>query len=316
MKTVQELMAEYTALNSNEPSITERDIFADLSESIRKFNPQIKFRMLEIGAADVGHQEPFYRILELFPGSEIIGFELDAAVCVQMNSDAPEGIKYFPFALGEKNENRILYETNHPMCTSLYKPNEELLRLYNNFEVGYVKDVKNIDTVSLNYFAKEHSIGTIDFIKIDVEGAELEIFKGGGDVLPNVLAMVSEVEFIQHHEKQPLFGDICTFLTNYELMFHKFLGFGGRALRPIVLAGDVSMKSQDIWADTLFIRDVLKISNLKSEQLLKLSVLALIYNSLDLSYYCLNIHDTQHKTNLAKLVLSEPPIAVLSSYRD
>ena len=42
-------------------------------------------------------------------------------------------------------------------------------------------------------------IYTIDFIKIDVQGGELDVFKGGSKTLKNVLKIVCEVEFIQHY---------------------------------------------------------------------------------------------------------------------
>ena len=66
---------------------------------------------------------------------------------------------------------------------------------------------------------------SVDFIKIDIQGAELDVFKGGVDTLKDVVAIVSEVEFIPHYIDQPLFGDVCSFLTEKGFMFHKFLIF-------------------------------------------------------------------------------------------
>ena len=56
---------------------------------------------------------------------KIYGFELDKNVCDQLNSNARSGVKYFPHALGEQSESRKLNITNHPMCSSLYEPNED-----------------------------------------------------------------------------------------------------------------------------------------------------------------------------------------------
>lgn len=74
------------------------------------------------------------------------------------------------------------------MCCSLYEPNDSLNSLYNNLEVAYLASQSTIETINLDFFAQEYGVDAIDFIKIDVQGAELDIFKGGSQVLKNVLA--------------------------------------------------------------------------------------------------------------------------------
>lgn len=280
------------------------NLFEQLADVIRKVDHGLQFRMLEIGALQVGgQQEPFYDLLNLFPGSQIISFEVDEAVCADMNKKAPAGVRYYPVALGFRNERKAFYETMHPMCCSLYRPNEELLRLYNNFEVAYLKNTTEIDTVSLDYFTEKYEIGAIDFIKIDIQGAELDVFKGGIRALQEILMIVCEVEFIPHYIDQPLFGDVCAFLAQHDLMFHKFLGLAGRALAPIVMNNDANAPSQHIWSDAVYISHVLSIPNLPDEKLLKLSVLSLLYGSGDLSYYCLVQYDKRRGTDLANQFL-------------
>ena len=63
----------------------------------------------------------------------------------------------------------------------------------------------------------------------------MDIFKGASKTLKNVVKIVCEVEFISHYENQPLFGDVCSYLSEHNLMFNKFLGLSGRALKPIML---------------------------------------------------------------------------------
>ena len=58
------------------------------------------------------------------------------------------------------------------MCCSLYKPSEDLLSLYQNYEVVYLKSKTTVDTITLDNFVAANNIGPIDFIKIDVQGAE------------------------------------------------------------------------------------------------------------------------------------------------
>ena len=271
---------------------------------VRTVKYDISFTMIEVGALQVGENpEPFYELLDYFPDSKIIGFELDEYICNEMNSKARKGVEYFPYALGEANETRQLYITNQPACTSLYKPNEKLLSLYQNMEVAFLKSENSIETVSLDHFVKSNNLGKIDFIKIDVQGAELDIFKGGTATLNNVLKIVCEVEFVEHYENQPLFGDVCEFLARQDLMFNKFLGFGGRALKPIVLQNNKNYPSQYIWSDAIYIKHVLKIPDLDNAQLLKLAVLSAVYGSADLVHYCLSIFDKRNLSSLSKLFI-------------
>jgi len=271
-----------------------------LTDIIKEKKINCEFTMIEVGALKIQSKpEPFYELIDYFPSSRIIAFEIDKDVCEKMNSEASKGVKYYPYALGKANEKRKLYVTQNPMCTSLYKPNEKFLKLYNNFEVAYLKKETEIETISLDYFVEKNNIENIDFIKIDVQGAELDVFRGGIRSLSNVLKVVCEVEFVSVYENQPLFGDVCNFMNQNDLMFNKFLKLSGRALKPIILNNNANLASQHIWSDAVFIRDIEKIQNLTDIQLIKLSLLACVYSSLDLTFYCLIEYDKRHSSNFA-----------------
>ena len=269
-----------------------------LVEIIKKTKINCKFTILEIGALQLENsKEPFYQLLEYFPSSEIIGFEIDKELCDKMNSKASKGVKYYPHALGERNEKKKLYNTQNPMCTSLYKPNESLISLYNNLEVSYLKNETETETIALDTFVSKHNIDEIDLIKIDVQGAELDVFKGGKNSIKNVLNIICEVEFVSIYENQPLFGDINNFLSQYEFMFQKFLTIAGRTLKPLKPKNSIAA-SHHMWADAVYIRHVEKIRNLSDEKLLKLSLLSTIYGSVDLAYYCLLAYDKRNSSSL------------------
>ncbi len=278
-----------------------KDPFEKLVEIIKKTKIDYKFTLVDIGALPIGNSKPrFHKILEYFPSSEIIGFEIEKEVCDQMNSKAAKGIKYFPFALGENNEKRKLYITENPMCTSLYKPNENLVKLYHELQYMNLKKETEVETITLDSFVDKYSIDTIDFIKIDVQGAELDIFKGSTKLLNNVLKIVCEVEFIPLYHDQPLFGDITKFLSQYNFMFNKFLGLSGRTLKPLIANKNKTVASQHMWTDAIFVQHINKTQNLNDEKLLKLSVLAAIYNSLDLTFFYLSLYDKRNSSTLAK----------------
>lgn len=276
----------------------------NVGEIVRRAEPALGFTILEIGALPVeGQGEPFHLLLDIFPGSQVLAFEVEEKLCEELNQKARSGLRYFPVALGRTEERRPFYITNHPMCSSLYEPNEKLVSLYNNMEVAMLKSVESLETVSLDHFTKENNIASIDFIKIDIQGAELDVFQGGQDTLKDVVAIVSEVEFVRQYLDQPLFGDVCKFLAEKELMFHKFLRTGGRSLKPIVLGNDPNFPIQYIWSDAVFIRDILKVADLSADKLLKMGLLTFLYGSPDVTFHCFKCYDEKNGTNLHRQFL-------------
>ena len=173
-------------------------------ETLAKFDNSIEFQMLEVGAHPYeGSNEPFHQIINFFPNSKIFAFEINKDECEKLNKNSSKGIKFFPYALGEKQQRKKIHITNHPMCTSLYEPNEKLMRLFNNLNFAYLKKIEEIETVSLDFFIKKQNLKFIDFIKIDIQGAELDVFRGGVECLKKVLTIITEVEFVELYKNQP-----------------------------------------------------------------------------------------------------------------
>ena len=74
-----------------------------------------------------------------------------------------------------------------------------------------VEAIGTVDTVRLSDIAaKEHL--RPDVIKIDVQGAELDVLMGGTDLLPGVKLVELEVEFNPQYRNQPLFHDVDKFM--------------------------------------------------------------------------------------------------------
>ena len=201
----------------------KKDNLRELSVLISEYE-KLNFVIANIGCRPVGGgPEPFEAILQYFSGSKIIGFETDKDLCEKLNKEAPNGYNFFYQALGQKNEKRNFYNTEDPMCSSLYQPNGKFLERYNALEEVKLKNITQIDTVSLDYFCLENQIEKIDLIKIDIQGAELDVFKGGKNTLKNTLFIISEVEFNTLYINQPLFGDVHNFLIKENFMFNKWV---------------------------------------------------------------------------------------------
>lgn len=281
-----------------------------LADLLRTRGVELTFTMIEIGAAprmqdgQNSGPEPFYRILEAFPSSRVIAFEVDPGLCRELNAKSPPQVQFYAQALGRRSETRDFYLAEFSQCSSLYPPNQALCDLYQNLgNLVRTRSRTTLETVALDEFLSSQAIGAVDFIKIDIQGAELEVFEGGTRALANVLGIVSEVEFEPIYVGQPLYEDVTAFLRSRGFQLHKFLGLSGRALQPMVINGDVNLRMQDLWADALYVRDLLRLEALSADQLLKLALIAECYGSVDLSHHLLAHHDRRQGGALAPLYL-------------
>lgn len=280
---------------------SENNRLKNICNLVAEENAELAFSILEIGALPIeGEAESFYQLIDFFPNSSIIAFEVDEDLCSDLNTNSKEQLHYFPVALGLNNEEVPFYETQHPMCSSLYPPNWELMRHYNNLEVASLKSKSSIKTQSLDFFLKENNINDVDFIKIDIQGAELSVFQGGENILEKTIFIVSEVEFIPLYEQQPLFGEVCKYLASKNLMFHKFLGLAGRTLKPLIINNNPNIPTQHMWSDAVFIKEIKQLPSLSANKLLKMAILAFSYGSPDVTYHCFQLYDAQYQRNLSK----------------
>lgn len=106
----------------------------------------------------------------------------------------------------------ILYfyvEKNNPVGTgaSLYKENTEW------YAQGKYKTVTvQADTLdNRNYFDGQ----PVDLIKIDVQGAELDILKGGKKTIQNASYVILEMSLLQYNEGAPLMDKVVDKMVEY-----------------------------------------------------------------------------------------------------
>lgn len=278
-------------------------MFERMVQRVRKQVPTLRFEILEIGAVPLGKNcEPFHRFLDDFPGSRIHAFEIDPANCEALRRRARPGMEIHEVAISRHSERRTLHLTKAPVCTSLYRPNEPLNNRFHNLDVASLRDTAEIQTVSIDDFTAQAGIERIDFVKIDIQGAELDAFQGGTKSLTSSVAIVSEVEFIELYENQPLFADVDRELRGQGFMFHKFLSLEGRSLKPVVVNNNPDTATWHLWADAIYVRSMANWPQLDPESLIRLGLLAYVYGSPDVTYQCLSLCDRAIGSDLARSV--------------
>ena len=145
----------------------------------------------------------------------VYGFDPDPEECARLGQQYPQAqITAIPLALGSRSEERTLYLTREPACSSLYQPDPHLTAshqaLHCQQEVGQTR----VQVRRLDEWAAEQGIRAIDHLKIDTQGSELDVLAGAGDLLQGLRSIQLEVEFNPLYLGQPLFSDIDGFLRS------------------------------------------------------------------------------------------------------
>jgi len=218
-------------------------------------------------------REPFYRL----PVRRILAFEADEleAQRLQTQFSSDTDIEVVPSAIGAQIGIADLYLTRNPKCSSLYEPNKELISRYPCLDVALPERIVQVRTTTLDAITEARNWSRVDFVKMDVQGAELDIIQGGQRGFSGVLAVVAEISFSPVYLGQPLFGDISAALTSAGLEFHRFVHLGGMARTTTR-----SDQAQILWGDGLWLRAP---ETVDIEQTARLAVLATLYGQLDVA---------------------------------
>jgi hypothetical protein len=165
-------------------------------------------------------------------------------------------------------------------------PDQKRLEMFNGFPpFGQVVAEEPIETKRLDDIAE---LPPIDLLKIDIQGGELDVFRGGGDALANAVAIHTEVSFVPLYEGQPVLGDIDLDLRARGFIPHHFAAIKRWAIAPVTFGGDFRVPgNQLLEADAVYVRDFGQAEKMSEEQLAQLAMIAHhVYGSTDLAYYC------------------------------
>lgn len=155
---------------------------------------------------------------QCFPFFKIFGFDPDEAECARLQasySHLPDGyVTCVPVAVAGNPGQRNLYLTKEPACSSLHPPVQYLAEKYPALDCISLQKIVTAHVTTLDLWAREENLRTIDYIKIDTQGSELEILKGGNSLIETTRCIDIEVEFNPIYEGQTLFGETDMYLRS------------------------------------------------------------------------------------------------------
>jgi hypothetical protein len=154
---------------------------------------------------------------------------------------------------------------------------------------GEVEREEEVATRKLDDLAE---VKAMDFLKIDVQGSELEVFRNGATKLGRAVVIQTEVAFFPLYEDQPLFADVDAELRRQGFMPHTFFpGIKRWCIAPMVVNGNPRAGlNQMLDADLVYVRDLFAMDQLDDEQLKQMAlVVHACYGSFDLTLRCIEL---------------------------
>ena len=118
-----------------------------------------------------------------------------------------------PYALWSKETELLLNINNSPGTSSVLESNMHFLSQFDDSQRYESKNKITISTRTIDNLHNSGELIDVDFMKIDIQGAEVEMLKGGVNFLKNnLVGLESEVLFTYLYHNQPLFSDIEVFV--------------------------------------------------------------------------------------------------------
>jgi FkbM family methyltransferase len=145
------------------------------------------------------------------PRVRVVGFDPDEAECDRLNAIEPD-VLYVPAALGSREGPAVLHLTVEPACSSLYPPLVALPDERPELACIRPDGVASVMLTTLDRWLDDGPVDNVHVLKLDVQGAELDVLEGAEQALRTVRLLEIEVELNPMYDGQPLFGDVDRFL--------------------------------------------------------------------------------------------------------
>jgi FkbM family methyltransferase len=162
--------------------------------------------VFDIGANVGGYS---IHIIKFFPKAIIYAFEPHPKNFIKLKSVGGKNLRYFNKAVGSCREQILLYdyeENDGSTHASLYQ--DVIEAIHQKKSISY-----KVDAIKLDDFCSEQKIQSIDLLKIDTEGNELECLIGAKKLLK-----AGKIQAIQFEFNEMNIISRCTFKDFWEVL--------------------------------------------------------------------------------------------------
>lgn len=157
------------------------------------------------------------------------------------------GSKYFLYGAGSKNETLYLTLGGENLAGS-------------NLSFGESEALKNqnkqrqIQVITLDSLIESNELPFPDFVKVDVQGFELEALKGGQKLFEKAEVFILETNFFEFMKGMPLVHEVILYMSERGFVVYDFPGFLRRPYDGALAQMDVCfvkrngiLRSSNLW---------------------------------------------------------------------
>jgi FkbM family methyltransferase len=251
--------------------------------------------VVDVGANPIDGDPP-YKAMLAAGLCEVTGFEPQPHALQRLEEKKGPHERYLPYALADGTE-RTLHVCELEGMTSLLVPDPAHLALFNLFPTwGTVKEAIPVTTRKLDDIAE---IAALDFLKMDVQGAEREVLAHGQVKLADTVVIQTEVSFVPLYKDQPSFGDMDLALRALGFLPHCVTGTKIWPISPMVVGNEPNRGIRQLLeTDMVYVRDFSAPENMGVEQWKHLALVA---------HHCYGSYDLALKAILALMHLGAVP---------
>lgn len=154
-------------------------------EVLKRICPDARV-IFDVGACTGAFSRQF---LAHWPKARVYAFEPDARCIKRLRSIGDRRLVVVPKCVGAST-GKAMYKA-HPTDMSIgtikkpFRPADEFEQI-------------EVPLTFIDHFCETKRIGKVDIVKIDTQGAELDVLVGAGDVLDTVSVVVAELMFHEH----------------------------------------------------------------------------------------------------------------------
>jgi len=254
--------------------------------------PQRTTHVVDVGANPIDGDSPYKHMLSKGLCS-VIGFEPQADALAKLNRNKGNLETYLPYVIGRGGPAELKV-CRYPGWTSLLQPRQAALHVFPQFQSN--ASVTSYVPVQTHRLDDVSEVQPFDFLKIDVQGGELDVFEGARQHLQHAVAIQTEVSFIALYKGQPTFGVIDQTLRGMGFVPHCFASVKNWPIAPLNLpqGEEAAPPHQLLEADVVYVKDFIDPVQMNSEQLKHLALLMHhCYGSVDLVGRCIDLLQRQ-----------------------
>jgi len=167
--------------------------------------------IVDVGAQTLAGEEHVYQPLcQSGLPYQIIGFEpLEDQLQKREAAEGNGSLVMLPHAIGD-GERHVLHINNDDGTSSLFPLNEPLCARFESLD--HLRTVRQLE-VATHRLDDVLTVKTVDFLKLDIQGAELMALKGAEKTLASTAVVHCEVEFEPIYRGQPLYPEVQAYMN-------------------------------------------------------------------------------------------------------